>query len=287
MGYQVKIRTGLLTVLLTALAGCSSGTQAPAPTQAAVALPPALAAPSAAATVGSGGVEMPTPAEKYLMSQGVNIGQAFMSRSGLKAIVADNGTERRLFYVAPDGNSLISGMVFDLGGVNITQEDMARFNVRDVGGNQVLGQDQLGGLWERAGELEYIAEGTGRPVYVIFDPKCPYCHQLWRALREVASAGQVQVRWIPVGILSEPSKNLAAALYQSPDSLAALSALADGSLAGVQTIDKSVADSLARNVLLLRDTGYTGVPTLLWKEGDQVRVRMEVPEAQQFAKIFH
>ena len=43
-------------------------------------------------------------------------------------------------------------------------------------------------------EGRFIAEGKGRPVYVVFDPNCPYCHQLWRSLREVADAGATRYR---------------------------------------------------------------------------------------------
>lgn len=272
----------VLIAVALLMAACGDSGEAQAPAKGTVAIPQEAVQASLQASIDGA-----TPAEQYLMKQGVKISQAFVSRSSLKAIVADNGSERRLFYVTPDGQSLISGMVFDLDGQNITSEDMARFNVRDVGGSQVLSDAQLDELWSRAGELQYISEGTGRPVYVVFDPNCPYCHQLWRSLREVAASGNVEVRWIPVAILSESSKNLAAALYQSKSPLSALNELGLGSLTAVSVVEKSAAASLARNLLLLRDTGYTGVPTLLWKEGDTVRVRMEVPEAQQFAAIFH
>jgi thiol:disulfide interchange protein DsbG len=284
MGNQVK-GTMLFAVTML-LAACGGKSDAPV-AQAAAGVPAVTVAASTPAAPAMANADGPTQAEQYLMKQGVKISQAFVSRSSLKAIVADNGAERRLFYVTPDGQSLISGMVFDLNGQNITSEDMARFNVKDVGGNQVLSDMQLEDLWKRAGELQYIAEGEGRPVYVVFDPNCPYCHQLWRSLREVAASGKVQVRWVPVAILSESSKNLAAALYQTKSPLASLTELGLGSLGAAPVIEKASADALARNLLLLRDTGYTGVPTLLWKEGDKIKVRMEVPDAQQFASIFH
>lgn len=272
-----KMKGAAIAAMLFALAACG-GKEAEVP-----AVAQAAAAPLPVATSADGA----TAAEQYLIKQGVNISQAFVSRSNLKAVVADNGSERRLFYITPDGQSLISGMVFDTSGQNITSEDMARFNVRDVGGSQVLTPTQLGDLWERAGKLSYIAEGKGRPVYVVFDPNCPYCHRLWGMLRQTAAEGKVQIRWIPVAILSESSKNLAAAMYQTKDQQQALNDFGAGMLAPVDTIDKATADVLARNLLLLRDTGYTGVPTLLWKEGDQVRVKMEVPDDVLFKTIFN
>lgn len=287
-----QVRAAVLIAAVLGLCACGGKEKAPAPVPAGIAVPQAAAsAPSPAATgapvASTASVNSPTPAEQYLMKQGVEIRQVFMSRSNLKAIVADSGKERRLFYVTPDGQSLISGMVFDVNGENVTSEDMARFNVRDVGGDKVLNTAQLEDLWKRAGQLRYIAEGKGRPVYVLFDPNCPYCHQLWGSLRKVAEKGDVEIRWLPVAILSDSSKNLAAALYQAKSPVAALTDLGMGTLKAAPMIDKPTVLDLSRNLLLLRDTGYTGVPTLLWKEGDQVRLRMEVPDPQQFAAIFN
>lgn len=282
-----QMKKAALAAIVLVLAACGREEPSAAADAAGSAATATVQATPAAATPAPAAGDGPTVAEQYLMQQGVKITQAFVSRSNLKALVADNGAERRLFYVTPDGQSLISGMIFDAQGQNITSEDMARFNVRDVGGSQVLTTEQLDALWERADGLDYLAEGEGRPVYVIFDPNCPYCHRLWTMLRQVATTGDVQVRWLPVGILSESSKNLAAAMYQENTPQDALTAFGLGQLAPAATVDKASADRLAHNLLLLRDSGYTGVPTLLWKEDGQVRVRMEVPDDRDFASIFH
>lgn len=269
--------------LALALAACGGTARDAAVVSTASAAVPAATAPAMPppANMGAGA----TPAEHFLMRQGVKISESFMSRSNLKAIVADNGTERRLFYVAPDGQSLISGLVFDVTGNNITSEDMARMNVRDIGGGATLSDAQLDTLWKRADGLDYIAEGTGRPVYVIFDPNCPYCHRLWGMVRSVAAAGNVQIRWLPVAILADTSKGLGAALYQANKPVDALTMLGTGALTPVE-VSKTSADALARNLLLLKDTGYRGVPTMLYQDGGKTRVMMNVPDDQQFASIF-
>ncbi|WP_357432374.1 hypothetical protein, partial [Micromonospora sp. NPDC049679] len=64
--------------------------------------------------------------ESYLMSKGNMIVHAFPAASGMKGIVVDNGAEKRLFYVTPDGKSLLAGVMFDTQGANLTSVDLAR-----------------------------------------------------------------------------------------------------------------------------------------------------------------
>ena len=45
--------------------------------------------------------QKPTEAEQYLLNQGVNISATFPSSTGMKAILADMGGQKRLFYVTP------------------------------------------------------------------------------------------------------------------------------------------------------------------------------------------
>ncbi len=54
-----------------------------------------------------------TPAEQRLLSKGVKVTQSFPSVSGLRAIIADSGTEKRLFSITPEGQSLIVAMVLE------------------------------------------------------------------------------------------------------------------------------------------------------------------------------
>ncbi len=60
---------------------------------------------------------------------------------------------------------------------------------------------KLAAVEDKAGK----PEGT-QPVYVFFDPRCPYCHAAYKALQ-----GKVAVRWIPVIVLGNPEDGRALA----------------------------------------------------------------------------
>ena len=78
-------------------------------------------------------------------------------------------------------------------------------------------------LLDHIQQASYVAEGQGtRLLYIFFDPNCPYCHTLYRNLRPWVGKGGLQVRWIPVGILTSTSEAKAAAILQAPNPLAAL-----------------------------------------------------------------
>lgn len=231
----------------------------------------------------------PTPVEQHLMNKGVKIVQAFPSASGLKAIVADNGKDRRLFYVTPDGKSLLSGMVFDTAGNNITTSDMSRAGVTDAVGTgaKTLSDAQLESIWDRAGKLRWVLEGSPsakKVVYVFFDPNCPYCHRLWTTLRSAVQGGKVQVRWLPVAILKDDSKNLAAAIYEAKNSSQAMAQMVNRQLQPVRVSD-AANKNVAYNLLLLRDTGYTGVPTIFFRSGGKIRSAMGALSEQELATI--
>ena len=252
--------------------------------------PPAAASPApdvvAVATVAPG---EPTAVEVFLMKQGVKIPVAFDSASGFKAIVADNGAERKLMYVSPDGQSLFVGTVYDVTGNNITSSDMNRAAIRPSPAGQSVASAtpaQRTALWERASKLDFIEEGRGgRTVYAIIDPTCPFCHQLYSQTREAVAAGKIRIRWLPVAILSDDSKGLGAAVYASKDRQEGLADLMAGQLS-VATVSAPTAKILARNLILLRDTGYTGVPFVLYEDESGVVLEDDPLEDGNFAQIF-
>lgn len=226
-----------------------------------------------------------TPVEQHLVSKGVKIVQSFTSASGLRAIVADSGAEKRLFYITPDGKNLIAGMIFDAEGNNVTSADMNKAGVSDVGGPKVMGDTQLQALWDRVEKRRWVQDGkSGKVVYVLFDPNCPYCHRLWTSLRAGVQAGKIQVRWLPVAILKDTSKGLGAAIYSAANPSEALAKLVNHQLQPISVNDQNNRD-IALNLLLLRDTGYTGVPSLMFKRGSKIVSMMGAPDDREMTAL--
>lgn len=227
----------------------------------------------------------PTVAEQRLMSSGVRIVTRFDSVSGLRAIVADNGKDRRLFYVTPDGKSLVAGLVFDEQGRNVTNDDMSRAGISGANRTTTLTQLQAQQVWKKAQTLTPLKDGTrGNVVYVFIDPMCNFCHQFMTQVRPYITSGRLQVRWLPVTILAENSKGLAEALYRAPDATAAIESLHDRSLQARPQTDK-VRLLLAKNLLVMRDTGSRAVPVLMYKLGARVVVSTGVPSDAELAAM--
>ncbi|TAL63606.1 MAG: thiol:disulfide interchange protein DsbG [Burkholderiaceae bacterium] len=242
-----------------------------------------------AASFGLWAQETLGPAEQHLVDSGSKITRRFTSASGLTAIVADNGKEQRLFYVTPDGKNIILGAVFDAAGHNLTAQDLASAVGRSSGPSASAGEaasePDARPLFERATKAQWIAEGSGgRVVYAIFDPNCMYCHQLHSALRQAVDEGRVQVRWIPVSILAASGSGKIAAIYGASNPSNAIGQAFDNMLPAT-ALTKPVEQAIARNILLLRDTGFTGVPVLLYREGNQVVMHKGMPEAQTIASL--
>jgi len=50
-------------------------------------------------------------------------------------------------------------------------------------------------------------------------------------------------------------------------------------------VSNQVKRNMALNLLLLRDTGYTGVPVLMFKRGEKVAALMGSPDEKELAAI--
>lgn len=252
----------------------------------------ALVAWTLGTTLACAAVAPATPAEQHLVKSGSTIVSRFASTSGLTALVADNGKEQRLFYEPADGRSLIMGIVFDAQGHNVTQADMAKAQASSpapasVGGEAAAPAPATAAdahaILARASKSAWIQDGTkGKVLYAIFDPNCPYCHRLHDALRPYVAAGKVQVRWIPVSILTDSGSGTIAATFEAKDPSSALTLAFNHALAPAPMTPR-IKLAIAKNVLLLRDTGYNGVPILMYESDGRPAMHWGLPTSQQIA----
>jgi thiol:disulfide interchange protein DsbG len=126
------------------------------------------------------------------------------------------------------------------------------------------------------GQATWISDGQSRHVlYVFFDPNCPYCHKVYNGLRTAVEMGEIEVRWIPIGILTTTSHGKAATLLEAKDPTAALHrneqyfSTETGSLGGIEEEPVPRGDTvkrLDRNLALLRRSGRDAVPSLLFRD---------------------
>jgi len=112
-------------------------------------------------------------------------------------------------------------------------------------------------------------------MYVFFDPNCPYCRRVYDGLRPQVEFGELELRWVPVGILMETSPGKAAALLSAADPVAAFHdnenrfSTDRGTYGGIGEEPgpkPEIAERLSRNLPLLRRSGRDGVPSLLYRD---------------------
>jgi thiol:disulfide interchange protein DsbG len=153
-------------------------------------------------------------------------------------------------------------------------------------------------LWQRLGAATWVAEGATHPqhlFYVVTDPNCPYCNELWQKLQPLYGRG-LQVRYVMVGILSDSSAGKAAAILEARDTAAALDKdeagygkLSDDVGGGIRPLahpKPSTLSALKDNERLMYDLGAQGTPVLIYRDSKGgMRVIQSVPSTAALPEI--
>lgn len=134
-------------------------------------------------------------------------------------------------------------------------------------------------LLDDINQATWVSQGGGnRVLYIFFDPNCPYCHRLYLALSPLVKSENLQLRWIPVGMLADASLSKAAAILQARDPLAAFKDnegdfdMSDAGPGGyispaTHILDKTRLD-LATNLGLLQAQNIAAVPVVVLRAND-------------------
>ena len=127
-------------------------------------------------------------------------------------------------------------------------------------------------------------------MYVFTDPDCPYCNDLWQALR-TARAPEVQIRYLLVAVIDADSRGRGAAILEAADPAATLEkherAFAKGAgIAPKPTVQPETAETVSVNAALMNALQIAGTPGLVYlDEHDVVKVFVGMPDAQQLRTI--
>ena len=106
-------------------------------------------------------------------------------------------------------------------------------------------------------------------VYVLFDPQCPHCGNLWNASRPLH--GKVKFVWVPVTLMNAKSGPQGAALLAAADPAALMTEHEKSLLAGTGGISASASvapaleQALKNNTALFNSLKVESVPYILAK----------------------
>jgi thiol:disulfide interchange protein DsbG len=161
-------------------------------------------------------------------------------------------------------------------------------------GNWVQTPDRVNaGMMQRLEGAHWIASGarsSARVVYVFSDPNCPYCNDLWKALK-TARAPDVQIRYLLVAVIDADSRGKDAAILESADPAATLEAqetkFDTGGIASKATWQPATAATLSSNEALMDALHIYGTPGIVYvDQNGQTKVFAGMPDPAQLRAIF-
>lgn len=138
-------------------------------------------------------------------------------------------------------------------------------------------------LYEGVESANWIHLGSDKApvIYTFIDPECPHCHDFIQNIRKSGylEQGLVQMRLIPVGVLTENSLTEASYLLASPDPQKDLYRHLDGEK-NVLLVDKNVnTQGVQRNIRLMQDWKLDMTPFSVYRARDgKVKVLQGVPD---------
>jgi thiol:disulfide interchange protein DsbG len=208
------------------------------------------------------------------------------TQHGLDTLFVRSGGQFQVFYVSPDNERLIPGVMWDASGKDLTRDQVTKIPgavptvVIGSGNNdQPLAPTAPGGadlpLVEKASAG---AEGpsTAPHLWMLVDPQCIYSIRAMQMLQPYVVSGRLQLSVVPLSVLDYEDKG-----QSTRSALALLSKPADKIIAAWQSGDVGGAPGpeanqrLAANMAIAHSIGLRGTPTLVWRKPDGTEGRID------------
>ncbi len=244
----------------------------------------------------------PLPAPlKTMVEEGAQI-RYLGNDLGLDGWVTIKNAQEQYFYVTPDQQGLVMGVLFNSKGDTVTLRQINQ--LRKTEGPAI---DKLAGLPDAApppsreanstpeiaapekdlpkdssepsksekfyAEVEkanWLALGqkTAPALYVFIDPECPHCHDMISDVRKSGylEKGLIQLRLIPVGLMNENSLAEASFLLAAPNAEELLYKHLDGDKKALLA-DKNInTQGVQRNMSLMQDWKLDVTPFSIYRD---------------------
>lgn len=200
-------------------------------------------------------------AVKNLEQHDVQIVGEFQTPGGMRAFAGIAQQQPLAIYLTPDGEHVIIGTMMDEHGTDVTQ----------LGLTQATLASWTAMTWDALSKSHWVADGNDTAEHVVYmftDPNCPFCHKFWEQARPWVESGNVQIRHILVGVLTQSSPGRAAAILAADDPAHALhaheSAGIDDGIQPLDDIPADIASSLDRNAQLMEQLQIKGTPGIFY-----------------------
>ena len=252
--------------------------------------------------------KMPLPIAE--MVKGGAVARYLGNDQGLDGWVTFKGGQENYFYATPDGTGIVNGVLFNQRGDTVTLRQIEQLRARE---GAVL--DKLAGVETKEttkeepkaeqpktaqkpdtkpqtkadqfyaaienGNWFTLGDKTAPVMYTFADTQCPHCKDMIKTLIKsgVLDNGQLQLRVLPVGILSEDSQFQAAYLLAAPTAAADFLKLVAGDKNAVPVNKNLPTLGALKNLSLMQTYKIDVTPFTVYKnKNGAVKILRGVPE---------
>lgn len=232
-----------------------------------------------------------SPALRRIASHGAQL-FGLPVEHGLRAVFARNGNQFRVFYISPDGQAEIGGVMWDADGHNVTRDQVAdipgviptvrlgaavraRQQVAGAGLSEEEASPPVMNPEAQLAATHYgLAGRDGAPrVYMVMDPLCPYSIRAYSALSPYVKAGRLQLALVPISI--NDHENGGASTSAALELLSVLPSAMGGAWTRIIALgggepdvapSDTAAAALTLNLAAAHAIQTQGTPTLVWRD---------------------
>jgi thiol:disulfide interchange protein DsbG len=221
---------------------------------------------------------------------------ALPEQHGLRAVFARSGNEFRVFYVTPDGQAEIGGVMWDAAGHNVTRDQVAGIpgviptvRLTAATAHERSADDSQAVIHPEAqlAAAHFGLEGFKEAprVYMVMDPLCPYSIKAYGDLAPYVASGALQLALVPISINDHEndgeSTTAALEMLSAPQddmgkAWSRIIALGHAE-PGVEPSDTAPA-SLTLNLAAAHAIQLQGTPTFVWRDGQGVHEEAGAPD---------
>jgi thiol:disulfide interchange protein DsbG len=220
------------------------------------------------------------PALKRIASHGAELSDLGI-KHGLHTIFARNGDAFQVFYLTPDGQAVIGGVMWDETGHNITRDQVApipgTIPTVKIGTNAAPSQTIAITSNPDASLLKVVAGTTYGTIgsaaaprlWMFVDPMCAFSIRAMQLLRPYVEAGHIQLAVIPLSVLDYEDQGRSTPAAEIMVSLPAdrmVAAWTGQQLTG--TPPAAAANVLQANMAGAAAIHLRGTPTFVWRKSD-------------------
>jgi thiol:disulfide interchange protein DsbG len=209
------------------------------------------------------------------------------TQHGLDGVFVRSGAQFQVFYITPDKERVIPGVMWDAAGKDLTREQVVNVPgaIPTVVVGDVVSAKTDGGpaapsisalpLVQKA-NYGTVGSALAPHLWMLIDPQCVYSVRAYQMLHPFVEAGKIQLSIIPLSVLDyedegQSTKSALALLSKPGEQL--VSSWQAGSVNDPPI--PAAAARLQANMAIAQAIGLQGTPTLIWKRADGTEGRID------------